>query len=197
MSSGAIPLISSRAVRAYHWPRRALRLVRRASEPTSPVKPWLSIRSQLRNCLSPHSHAADGKKEPVKERPPTEATLAESYGRFNLSTSPCPWTYPPMCMLGSPRSQTWELVSKCFSDTKRNLRLYEVHGTGLRQGESRQEHFRTLIICNSGRMMFKAPPVDSKVLTRGRVGWEGVKKVVDSKRMTPATERDADESKDS
>ncbi len=40
-------------------------------------------------------------------------------------------------------------------------------------------------------------PVASKVLTPGRVGWEGVEKVVDSKRMTPATERDADESKDS
>jgi hypothetical protein len=40
-------------------------------------------------------------------------------------------------------------------------------------------------------------PVASKVLTLGRVGWEGLEKVVNSKRMTPATERDADESKDS
>jgi len=40
-------------------------------------------------------------------------------------------------------------------------------------------------------------PVASKVLTPGSVGWEWLEKVVDSKRMTPATERDADESKDS
>jgi hypothetical protein len=41
------------------------------------------------------------------------------------------------------------------------------------------------------------PPVASKVLTPGRVGRERQEKVVDSKRMTPATGRNADEPKDS
>jgi hypothetical protein len=40
-------------------------------------------------------------------------------------------------------------------------------------------------------------PVDSKVLTPGAVGKRGPDKVVDSKKMTPAKERNADESKDS
>jgi hypothetical protein len=40
-------------------------------------------------------------------------------------------------------------------------------------------------------------PVASKVLTPGRVGRERQEKVVDSKRMTPATGRNADEPKDS
>jgi hypothetical protein len=40
-------------------------------------------------------------------------------------------------------------------------------------------------------------PVASKVLTPGGVGWRWLEKVVDSKRMTPATERNADEQKDS
>jgi hypothetical protein len=40
-------------------------------------------------------------------------------------------------------------------------------------------------------------PVDSKVLTPGAVGKWGPDKVVDSKKMTPAKERNADESKDS
>jgi hypothetical protein len=40
-------------------------------------------------------------------------------------------------------------------------------------------------------------PVASKVLTPGRVGRERLEKVVDSKRMTPATGRNADEPKDS
>jgi hypothetical protein len=42
-----------------------------------------------------------------------------------------------------------------------------------------------------------AAPVASKVLTPGGVGWRWLEKVVDSKRMTPATERNADEQKDS
>jgi hypothetical protein len=42
-----------------------------------------------------------------------------------------------------------------------------------------------------------ATPVDSKVLTPGAVGKWGLDKVVDSKKMTPAKERNADESKDS
>ena len=45
-------------------------------------------------------------------------------------------------------------------------------------------------------MPLLAVRVASKVLTPERVGKEGLEKVVDSKRMTPATERDADESKD-
>jgi hypothetical protein len=40
-------------------------------------------------------------------------------------------------------------------------------------------------------------PVDSKVLTPWAVGKRGPDKVVDSKKMTPAKERNADESKDS
>jgi hypothetical protein len=44
--------------------------------------------------------------------------------------------------------------------------------------------------------IYMEPPVASKVLTPGRVGRESLEKVVDSKRMTPATERDADEPKD-
>jgi hypothetical protein len=40
-------------------------------------------------------------------------------------------------------------------------------------------------------------PVDSKVLTPRSVGKRGPDKVVDSKKMTPAKERNADESKDS
>ena len=44
---------------------------------------------------------------------------------------------------------------------------------------------------------YKIGPAASKVLTPGRVGGERLEKVVDSKKMTPATERDADGSKDS
>jgi hypothetical protein len=45
--------------------------------------------------------------------------------------------------------------------------------------------------------IFFLGPVDSKVLTPGAVGKRGLDKVVDSKKMTPAKERNADESKDS
>jgi hypothetical protein len=43
----------------------------------------------------------------------------------------------------------------------------------------------------------KTMPVDSKVLTPGAVGKRGPDQVIDSKKMTPAKERNADESKDS
>jgi hypothetical protein len=49
----------------------------------------------------------------------------------------------------------------------------------------------------TGKIPSQKRPVASKVLTPGRVGRERLEKVVDSKKMTPATERDADESKDS
>jgi hypothetical protein len=58
--------------------------------------------------------------------------------------------------------------------------------------------------CNEAPFVFTSPnapfhedPVDSKVLTPGAVGKQGPDKVVDSKKMTPANERNADESKDS
>jgi hypothetical protein len=51
-----------------------------------------------------------------------------------------------------------------------------------------------------GKKAFLAPhfgPVASKVLTPGAVGERRQDKVVDPKKMTPAKERNADESKDS